>query len=44
MCQSDKLYDSRVRDHIVVHLGLNVSSFTHNCRCVVDDGGAMVAI
>ena len=40
MCQSDKLYDSRVREHIVVHLGLSVSSFAHNCGCVVDDGGS----
>ena len=25
-------------------LGLNVSSSTHNCGCVVDGGGAMAAI
>ena len=39
-----KLYDSRVRDHVIVHLGLNVSSSTHNCGCVVDGGRAMAAI
>ena len=37
-------YDSWVRYHVVVHLGLSVSSFTHNCGCVVDGGGAMVSI
>ena len=25
-----RLYDSRVSDHVIVHLGLNVSSCTHN--------------
>ena len=25
-----RLYDSRVRNHIIVHLGLNVSSSAHN--------------
>ena len=35
-----KLYDSWVRDHDIVHLGLNVSSYTHNCGCVVDGGNA----
>ena len=30
-----RLYESRVRDH-VVHLGLNMSSSTHNCGCMVD--------
>ena len=39
-----RLYDSRVRDHVIVHLGLNVSSFAHNCGCVVDGGGNMAAI
>ena len=39
-----KLYDSRVRNHIIVHLGLNVSSFTHSCGCVVDGGNVMTAI
>ena len=39
-----RLYDSRVRDHVIVHLGLNVSSSTHNCGCVVYDGNAMAAI
>ena len=31
-------YDSRVKDHVFVHLGLNVSSSAHNCGCVVDGG------
>ena len=39
-----RLYDSRVRDHVFVHLGLNVSSSAHNCGCVVDGGNAMAAI
>ena len=39
-----KLYDSRVRDHVIVHLVLNVSSSAHNCGCVFDDGNAMAAI
>ena len=39
-----RLYDSRVRDHIIVHLGLNVSSSAHNCGCVVDGSNAMAAI
>ena len=26
-----RLYDFRVRDHVVVHLGLNVNSSAHNC-------------
>ena len=39
-----RLYDSRVRDHVVVHLGLNVNSSTHNCGCMVDGGDTMVAI
>ena len=38
-----RLYESRVRDH-VVHLGLNVSSSAHNCGCVVDGGGTVAAI
>ena len=31
MCQSDegRLYDSQVRDCVIVHLGLNVSSSAH---------------
>ena len=39
MCQSEKehAYGSLVRDHVSVHLGLNVSSSTLcNCGCVVD--------
>ena len=39
-----KLYGSRVSDHAIVHLGLNVSSSVHNCGCVVDGGNTMVAI
>ena len=38
------LYDSRVRDHVILHLGLNVSSFAHNCGCMVDGSNAMAAI
>ena len=40
MCQRDKrqTYDSRARDHVIVHLGLNVSRSAHNCGCVVDGG------
>ena len=39
-----RFYDSRVRDHVIVHLGLNVSSFAHNCGCVVDGSNTMAAI
>ena len=39
-----RLYDSRVRDHVIVHLGLNVNSSAHNCGCVDDGGNAMAAI
>ena len=39
-----KLYDSQVSDHVSVHLGLKVSSSTHNCGCTVDGGNAMAAI
>ena len=39
-----KLYDSRVSDHAIVHLGLNVSSFAYNCGCVVNGGNTMAAI
>ena len=39
-----RLYDSRVRDHVIVHLGLNVSSSAHNCGCVVNGGNTMAAI
>ena len=41
MCQSDK---GQVRDHVIVHLGLNISSSPHICGCVVDGGNAMTAI
>ena len=40
----DKLYGSRVSNHAIVHLGINVSSSAHNCGCVVDGGNAMAAI
>ena len=36
-----KLYGSRVSDHAIVYLGLNVSSSVHNCGCVVDGGNAL---
>ena len=39
-----RLYDSRVRDRVIVQLRLNVSSSTNNCGCVVDGGNAMAAI
>ena len=39
-----RLYDSGVRDHVVVHLGFNVSRSAHNCGGVVDGGNAMTAI
>ena len=39
-----RLYNSQlVRNHVVVHLGLNVNSSAHNCGCVVDGGGTMTA-
>ena len=39
-----RLYDSRVRNHVIVQLGLNVSSSDNNCGYVVDGGNAMTAI
>ena len=39
-----KLYGSWDSDHVIVHLGLNVSSSAHNCGCVVDGGNTMAAI
>ena len=39
-----RLYDSWVRDHVIEHLGLNVSSSVHNCGCMFDGGNAMAAI
>ena len=35
-----RLYESRARDHVIVHLGLNVNSSAHNCGCVIDGGNA----
>ena len=39
-----KPYDSQDSGHAIVHLGLNVSSFAHNCVCAVDGVNAMAAI
>ena len=39
-----RLYDSQVRDHVIVHLDINVSSSFHNCVCVVNGGNAMAAV
>ena len=39
-----RLGGSRARYHVIVHLGFNVSSSAHNCRCVVDGSNAMAAI
>ena len=39
-----KLYNSRVRDHVIAHLGLNVNSSAHNCGCVVDGSNTMATI
>ena len=36
--------ESQVRDHVVVHLGLNVSSSAHNCGCVVGSGHLSIII
>ena len=33
----------RVRDHVILHLGLNVSSPAHNCGCVIDGSTTMAA-
>ena len=38
-----RLYDSQVRDHVIAYLGLNVSSSTHSCWCMVNGGNAMAA-
>ena len=39
-----RLYNSSVRGHVIERLGLNVSSFTHNCWSVVDGGSVTAAI
>ena len=39
-----RLYDSWVRDHVVVHLGIKVSSSAHKRGCVVNGGNTMAAI
>ena len=36
--------DYAVRDNVIVHLGLDVSSFSYNCVCVVDGSNAMAAV
>ena len=36
--------NSRVSDHAIVHLGLNVSSSAHDCGGVIDGGNAIAAI
>ena len=38
-----KFSEFRVRDYIV-HLGIKVSSSTHNCGCMVDGSNTMAAI
>ena len=40
----DRLYNSCVRDRIIVHLGLNISSNAHNCGCFFNVSNAMAAI
>ena len=39
-----RLYDSRVRDNVIVHLDLDVSGSAYNCGCVVDGGNTITAI
>ena len=39
-----RFYDYPVRDHVIVHLGLDVSSSEYNCVCVVDGGNTMAAV
>ena len=39
-----RLYDSWVRDHVIVHSGVNVSSSAHDGGCLVNGGKAMAAI
>ena len=37
-----RLYDSQVRDRVIVHLGLNVSISAHNCGCLqLVNGGTL---
>ena len=40
MCQSDKgkALSLLGQSHVFVQLGVNVSSSTHNCGCMVDGG------
>ena len=37
-------YNYWVKDHVFLHLGLNLSRSAHNSRYVVEGGNAMVAI
>ena len=37
-------YNGKFGQNGIVHLGLNVSSSTHNCGCMVDSSNAMAAI
>ena len=39
--KESRLHDSLVKDHALCILGLNVSSSTHNCECVVHGGNAI---
>ena len=36
--------ESRVRDRVILHLGLNVSSSAQDCGCIVNGGYTMAAI
>ena len=38
------LHDSRVRDHGIMHLGLNLNSSTRNCGSMVNGSNAMAAL
>ena len=37
-------YEPSVKDHVVIHLGINKGSFTHNCVCMVNGSNARAAI
>ena len=39
-----RLHESWVRNHHIVHLDLNVSSYAHSCGCMVNGSYAMEAI
>ena len=38
-----RLHGSRINDHVIVHLDLNLSSYTNNCGCSVDGSNVMTA-